>query len=167
MIRRYLLQSGFADEDLADYLAAVVIEFGDHDRAWRADRHDDDSHHYLTDLLLALERSDGDRRFRLMAHLGNYALWLAGLFPDRIAAQQVRRGGPDVSYYDAVGRRGFRMASEHALAHRTGIGEVYARVAAGFPGLRHALNGLSDRVIFPIVTSQDRLMRDLGRGRAA
>jgi hypothetical protein len=52
-----------------------------------------------------LEASEGERRFRVMVHLGNYALWLAGLFPDYIAARHLRKGGPDVAYYDALGRR--------------------------------------------------------------
>jgi hypothetical protein len=167
MVRRYLLDAGFTDDELADYLAAVVLEFGHHDRAWRAGSHEDDTHHYLVDLLAAMERTEGDRRFRLMAHLGNYALWLAGFFPDRIAAQRLRRGGPDVSYYDALGRRGFALASEHTLARRAGLGGVFAAAAASFPALRGTLNLLSDRLLFPQVSTGERLLRELGRSRAA
>jgi len=40
-------------------------------------------------------------------HLGNYSLWLAGLFPDYIAARRSRKGGPDLPYYDELGRQDF------------------------------------------------------------
>jgi hypothetical protein len=109
-----------------------------------------------------LEASEGERRFRVMVHLGNYALWLAGLFPDYIAARHLRKGGPDVGYYDALGRRGFGLASDHALADRYGLDGVLRTAAERFPSVRGALNGLSDRVFFPGTATADRTLRDLG-----
>jgi hypothetical protein len=109
-----------------------------------------------------LEASEGERRFRVMVHLGNYALWLAGLFPDYIAARHLRKGGPDVTYYDALGRRGFGLASDHALADRYGLDAVLRTAAERFPSVRGALNGLSDRVLFPGAANPDRVLRDLG-----
>ena len=44
----------------------------------------------------------------MRAHLGNYALWLSGLFPDYIEARHWRRGAPDLDYYEEMGRRGSR-----------------------------------------------------------
>jgi len=84
-----------------------------------------------------------------MVHLGNYALWLTGLFPDYIAARRLRKAGPDVSYYDALGSRGFGLASDHALAARYGLDVVLRTAADRFVALRSALNGVSDRVFFP------------------
>ncbi len=160
--RDALRRAGVDDRELADYLAAMVIDFGHRDRAWRVDWNDDESHRYLVDILADLEASDGERRFKVMAHLGNYALWLAGLFPDYIAARRVRKGGPDLTYYDSLGRRGFGLASDHALADQYGLGGVFRLAAERFPALRGALNGLSDRVFFPQHSSPDRLLRDLG-----
>jgi hypothetical protein len=97
-----------------------------------------------------------------MVHLGNYSLWLAGLFPDYIAARHRRKAGPDVSYYDALGRRGFGMASDHQLAHEYGLGTVLRTAADRFPSVRSALNGVSERVFFPGVKTGDRALRDLG-----
>ena len=114
------------------------------------------------DILTDLESSEGERRFRVMVHLGNYALWLAGLFPDYIAARHLRKAGPDVTYYDTLGRRGFGMASDHALASEYGLGPVLRTVAERFPSVRGALNGLSDRLLFPTVCTPDRILRELG-----
>jgi hypothetical protein len=94
-----------------------------------------------------LESSNGARRFRVMVHLGNYALWLTGLFPDYIAARQLRKAGPGMTYYDALGRRGFGMASDHALAGEYGLESVLRTAAERYAALRGALNGVSGRLI--------------------
>jgi hypothetical protein len=149
LVRNTLRRSGLEDRDLADYLAALLLEFGQRDRAFRIGWNDDQRHRYLVDILADLEATEGDRRFRVMVHLGNYALWLSGLFPDYIAARRLRKAGPDVSYYDALGSRGFGLASDHALAAQYGLGSVLRLAADRFSALRSALNGVSDRVFFP------------------
>jgi hypothetical protein len=162
LVRHALRRAGVDDRDLADYLAALLLDFGLRDRAWRVDWNDDQRHCYLVDILADLEASDGARRFKVMVHLGNYALWLAGIFPDYIAARHLRRGGPDVTYYDALGRRGFGLASDHVLASEYGLVQVLRTAAERFSSLRGALNGVSDRVFFPGLQSPDRVLRDLG-----
>jgi hypothetical protein len=162
VVRHTLRQSGVDDRDLADYLAAMLLTFGHRDRAWRIDWHDDHRHHYMVDILQDLEATTGERRFKVLVHLGNYALWLAGIFPDYIAARQLRRGGPDVTYYESLGSRGYELASDHALAESSGL-EPILRLAAGrFPVVRGALNALSDRVFFPVGASSLRIERQFG-----
>lgn len=161
LIRHAMRQGGLDDADVADYLAAMVLEFSRRDRAFRIDWNDDQQHRYLVDIAADLEASAGDRRFKVMVHLGNYALWLAGLFPDYIAARRLRKGGPDVGYYEALGRRGFGMASDHHLADRLGLGGIFRLAAERFPALRSALNGVSDRVFFPHFYSVDKVLREL------
>ena len=96
MVRHALRSSSVDDAELADYLAALLREFGRRERAYQVDWNDDHRHRYLVDILSDLEASQGVRRFKVMVHLGNYSLWLAGIFPDYIAARQLRAGGPDV-----------------------------------------------------------------------
>ena len=149
VVRHALRAASIEDRDLADYLSALLLEFGQRDRAWRVDWNDDQRHRYLVDILTDLEATVGDRRFKVMVHLGNYALWLSGLFPDYIAARRLRKAGPDVSYYDALGSRGFGLASDHVLAEEYGLETVLRIAAERFPALRSALNGVSDRLLFP------------------
>jgi hypothetical protein len=54
-----------------------------------------------------------------------------------------------VSYYEALGSRGFGLASDHALAQEYGLGPVLRTAAERFPALRSALNGVSGRLLFP------------------
>jgi hypothetical protein len=150
LVRHALREAAIDDRDLADYLAAMLLDFGRRDRAWRVDWNDDQRHRYLVDILMDLEASNGPRRFKVMVHLGNYALWLAGLFPDYIAARHLRKAGPDLGYYDALGSRGFGLASDHELADEFGLDGVFRSAAERFPSVRTALNGVSERVFFPV-----------------
>jgi hypothetical protein len=154
LVRHALLRADCDDRELADYVAALLLEFGKRDRAWRIDWNDDQQHRYMIDILIDLEATDSDRRFKVLAHLGNYALWLAGLFPDYIAARRVRSGGPDLSYYEQLGARGFGQASDHALADQYGLDGVFRIVAERFPQVRQALNQVSDRVLFPHIVER-------------
>ncbi|MEO8294959.1 MAG: hypothetical protein ABI613_05530 [Gemmatimonadota bacterium] len=149
MVRHALLRADCDDRDLADYVAALLLEFGKRDRAWRVDWNDDQRHRYMIDILTDLDATEGERRFKVLAHLGNYALWLAGLFPDYIAARRLTRGGPDVSYYEGLGRLGYEQASDHVLADRYGLDSIFRTASERFPVVRQALNQVSNRVFFP------------------
>src|SRR3954469_8491898 len=146
LVRHALRQSGLEDRDVADYLAALLLEFGQRDRAWRVDWNDDQRHRYLVDILADLESTTGDRRFKVMLHLGNYALWLTGLFPDYIAAPPLPHAGAAVSHHARSGGRRDGLASDHALAAQYGLDIVLRTAADRFASLRSALNGVSDRV---------------------
>ena len=162
VVRHTLCHAELDDRELADYLAAMLLDFGRRDRAWRVDWNDDQQHRYLADILVDLEGSDGERRFRVMVHLGNYALWLAGLFPTTsppATSAKAVRTSPTTT---RSGRRGFALASDHALADRYGLDGVLRTAAERFPSLRSALNGLSDRVLFPGGGGVERALRNLG-----
>jgi len=162
-VRHALLAGGVEDRDLADYLAALLLEFGDHDRQARVRQTDDESYHYLVDIVAGMAGHDetGERGFLLQMHLGNYSLWLAGLFPDYIAARRTRAGGPDLPYYDELGRHGYDLASRHRLAEHFGVAAIFRAAADRFPALRVAFNRLSDRVFFPNVTTPDKILRSM------
>jgi hypothetical protein len=95
------------------------------------------------------------------AHLGNYALWLSGMFPEFIAGRHHRRGAPDLDYFEEVGRRGYQLAADHRLATEHGLATLYSAAAERFPLLRVALNRVSDRTIFANRYSPERLMRQV------
>lgn len=149
LVRHALLEREIHDRRLADYTAAVLLEFG---RIGRRSSEDDEPmpmSFYLADVLIELERARGEREFQLRAHLGNLALWLAGVFPDHITHRVQRRGAPPISYYDELGAAGFRTAAGMDIAIRHGLGDVFLRAADEFTHIRSALNGLSDALFFP------------------
>lgn len=143
LVRHSLLEVGIDDPIVADYFAALLREFGVRSRSSRVDEVDDQDHHYLVDILAELSTAQGARQFKVSVHLGNYAVWLSGVFPERIAAQRLRRGGPDLSYYEGLGGRGYAEASEHRLAEQSGLESVLRTAAERVHEVRVALNQVS------------------------
>ncbi len=160
-VRHALREVGETDRVMADYVASILLHFGVRDRAWRVGDADDEVCDTLAGLLDATDGPDPRRTLLVRAHLGNYALWLSGMFPDYVAARQWRRGAPDIDYYEEMGRQGFRLAAEHRLATEQGLAALYAAASDRFPALRVALNRVSDAYLFPNHHSPDRLMRQV------
>jgi hypothetical protein len=161
VVRHALRAAGVEERFLADYVAAMVLHFGLRDRATRVAAADDETFTTLVDLLAAAESSDPRRSFLVRAHLGNYALWLSGLFPDHVEHRRWRRGGPDLDYYEELGRRGYRLAADHRLAAEHGFAPLYGALADRFGALRLALTRVSDTMLFPHVHTPERLMRQV------
>ncbi|MBI4544069.1 MAG: hypothetical protein HY703_02610 [Gemmatimonadetes bacterium] len=149
LVRHALLEGGMGDRSLADYLAALLLNFGERGRAHRIEEADHESFHYLVEIVEAIESARGRRAFLLHAHLGNFALWLSGLFPDAITARVQRRGAPGLEYYEELGATGFRLAADCTHAGSFGLDRVYKRCAESFQDLRISLNRIADRYLFP------------------
>lgn len=165
LVRHALLEGGMDDRVVADYLATLLLVFGRARRAYRP-AGEAAEFHYLADILAAAT-GDTERAFQLQAHLGEFALWLSGLFPDHISARVQRRGAPGLAYYEDMGARGFRAAARSRAAARHGMDRVYERCAETFPGLRVALNRVADRHLFPARGDRiDRLLRQVADGFA-
>ncbi len=161
-VRKALRRVGLDDRELSDYLSALLLEFGIRDRALRIAPADDQIYRYVSDIVADLEMvADARRGFLLRAHLGNFSLWLSGVFPDHVTARRERAGGPDFSYYEEMGARGFRLASDHQLAREWALAPIYQRAAESFERLRVGLNRLSDYVFFQTWSSPDRLLRQV------
>jgi len=161
VVRHALIGIGEQDRVLADYVARIMMDFGIRDRAHRVAPMDDERYDTLAALARDLESDDHRRSFLVRAHLGNYALWLSGLFPDHIEYRRHRRGGPDLEYYEEMGRRGYTLAAEHRLANEHGLTGLFRKVSDGFSRLRVALNRVSDELLFPNRSSPDRLIRQV------
>ena len=161
MVRHALRRLGEQDRRLADYVAAVLMHFGMRDNARRVSASDDQVYDSLAALLADVDDPDGRRSFLVRTHLGNYALWLSGLFPDYIEHRKWRRGGPDLDYYEEMGRKGFQLAAGHRLADDHGLSTLFATAADRFGLLRSALNDVSDSLLFPNHYSPERLMRQV------
>ena len=161
VVRNALREVGEGDRVLADYLASILLHFGLGARATRIGNADDEQYTTLAELSAALESGDASRSFMVRAHLGNYALWMSGVFPDYIEMRRWRRGGPNIEYYEEMGRRGFTLAADHRLAAEHGLTALFASAADRFPVLRQALNNISDALLFPNHHSPEKLMRQV------
>ena len=167
VIRQALLEGGVDDPGIADFVASLVMAFGRARAAYRPASDDDAEYFYLVDLLDQLRTADGRRAFLLHSHLGNFSLWLAGLFPDYLDTRRRRRGGPSLEYFDRMGATGYATAARSREAKALGVEQIFDGVGRDFVKVRHALNRVSDRVLWPGAGDPvGRLLRDLQRGGA-
>ena len=162
LVRHALLEHGISDRAMADYISSLLTTFSKGNRAYRIDEMDSTEFKYLIDLVTAAESASGQHAFMLHAHLGDFALWLSGLFPDYITARVQRRGAPPIEYYESMGATGYRNAADSTAANSNGMKYVYLTCAEAFPDLRIALNSIADRHLFPARgASIERLLRQV------
>lgn len=145
LVRHALRHADIQDRQVADYVAEVLAEFSRTERA-QCVTPGTAPMDYFFEMLAALQTADDHTSFYIRAHIGNYSLFLAGVFPDRIRFRTEVRGSPDLKYFDALGRTHFRMASDHRLARRYEMAEVLNTLAERFPTTRRALNDVADRL---------------------
>ncbi len=160
-VRNTLRLVGIEDRRLSNYVGALLSAFGARERAYQIAGHDDQVYRYVADIVADIEAESGRRRFLLQAHLGNFSLWLTGVFPDHITARVHRRGAPNMRYFEEMGTMGFKLASEHRLARDFDMVDIYSQAAESFARLRVGLNKLSDELFFPDKSNPDRLMRQV------
>jgi hypothetical protein len=160
LVRQVFNRSGIASRVVADYVAEVLAEFAQAERARCVLAGQTQSLDYFFEMLSALQTADDTTRFQLRAHIGNYSLFLSGVFPDRIRVRAERRGFPDLKYYEALGRTHFRVAGEHRLAQRYELADIFGTLSERFETSRRALNDISDR-LFSMSHADDHMLERL------
>ncbi len=167
LVRQALLEGSIDDPETADYVASMLFAFGSRRRAYRIGDGSGREFSYLVDLLAEMESAGVRERFLLSVHLGDYSLWVSGLFPQYVAARLRRRGAPSLSYYEDMGASGYSMAADSPEAERFGINGVLMAMARKFAGVRIALNRISDRYFWPAGGDPvERLLREVAGGAA-
>jgi hypothetical protein len=142
MVRHVLLDHAIHSPVLADYVTALVLEFGQGRRSFRIADYDDKEYFYLVEILEDLDGATGRRAFLLRAHLGNFALWLSGLFPDYVVHRVHRRGAPGLGYYEEMGQTGYMMAADDPHArHEHVLGPLPAALPVVTGGSADASGG--------------------------
>lgn len=147
LVRHALRRSGLTERRLADYVASVLAAFAEAERTYARLPGRLQPTEYFVDMLAALQQVDDITRFHLRVHMGNYSLFLSGVFPERIRFRAERKGAPGLSYYEEMGRAHFRAASDHRLARRYELDGVFHLLAERFLQARRALNDLSERLL--------------------
>lgn len=146
LCRRVLKNTSVSSRDAADYIAAMLDAFTHTRGPERPAAAKDTDFRYLSDILLAIRNASPREAFLLRAYLANYALFLSGLFAEHID-KRARRGAPELSFYEELGRSSFRHAAGHHEARRFQLHEVFEELADGFREARLALNDLATRLL--------------------
>src|ERR1041384_452087 len=118
LVRQVFLRADLKDRAVADYVAEVLAEFARTERARCVVPGQANPLDYFFEMLAALQTADERTSFQIRVHIGNYSLFLSGVFSERIRFRAERKGFPDLKYYEALGRSQYRVASDHKLAQR-------------------------------------------------
>jgi hypothetical protein len=146
LVRHVFRRADIQERNVADYVAELLAEFVLSERSRCLVPGQPNPLDYFFEMLSALNTADDRTSFYIRVHMGNYSLFLSGVFPGRIRSRAEARGFPDLKYYEGVGRTQYRMASDHRLAHRYELTQVYSTLAERFAATRLALNDIADRL---------------------
>ncbi len=141
LVRHALKDFEIDDRSVAEYLANLLVEFGKAGRAYRLHEQAAKEYYYLVDLMNDLLEAGHEEAFYMRSHLGNYALFLTGLFPAHVFHRaKYHPPAPDFSYYETLGSKNFRLASQHAQAERLQLSATFEVLGRRFKRVRLALN---------------------------
>src|SRR2546429_957689 len=146
LVRHVFRRSDIHDRAVADYVAEVLAEFARAERARCVVPGQGNPLDYFFEMLTALRAADDRTSFFIRVHIGNYSLFLSGVFPDRIRFRAEARGFPNLKYYEGLGRTHYRAASDHRLAQRYDMANIFNTLADRFQTTRLALNDIAERL---------------------
>ena len=146
LIRHVLKATGLNDRTVSDYVASLLENFSHAARLSAPAEIHGVPGPYVSDMLIALRDASPVQSFLIRAHLGNYSLFITGIFHETVESRR-QRGGPDVGFYEEVGSANYKAAADHHVARSAALHEVYARLGENFRDVRRALNRLSDSLL--------------------
>src|SRR5216117_1811067 len=110
LARHVLQQGGIGDRKLCDYVASLLETFSRANRLQVSDEIGNRAQEYISDMLIALTRANREQAFLLRAHIGNYSLFISGIFHENTQRRSLR-GGPDMKFYEQIGRTNFELVA--------------------------------------------------------
>ena len=161
LVRHVLQEFAIDDRDVADYVASMLAEFSRAERLHTISPKYQKQYTYLVDLLKDLFDANNEEVFFIQSHVGNYSMFLVGLFPDYVFHRAKYRAAPDFSYYEQMGSTGYQQAARNRIAEKHQLAPVLEILGMRFRQVRRALNHMVDNYMnldrYP--QSTDRAMR--------
>lgn len=146
LTRQVFLEFNISDRSVCDYVACLLAEFSSAKRTHTISPHHEKTYRYLTDMMIDfVDTSSSHEAFLIRSHLGNYALFVSGIFPDYIYRKSTYgRKAPGIDYYEKMGSESYKWAAQHSLAKKYALSEILDWLGEGFRQVRLALNKLTD-----------------------
>ena len=146
LIRHVLKTTGLTDRRVSDYLASLLETFSQTARMKSPADGNGNPVQYVSDMLIALRHASPMQTFLIRAHVGNYALFLTGIFHETVQRRN-QRGAPDVGFYEDVGSASFKAVAATQVARSCALSGVFETLADGFHEARLALNRVADSLL--------------------
>jgi hypothetical protein len=144
LLRHVLKEHDVASRETCDYLAALLEKFSRTEQMRAPSGAGEGPQQYVGDMLLALNKASSSQAFFLRAHIGNYTLFLTGVFHDRIEHRN-RRGAPNMGFYENIGAANFEAAADHHVARQNALSPIFEELGERFRDIRLALNETAER----------------------
>jgi hypothetical protein len=142
---------GVADPPLIDYLSALLTRFIHNDEVYRLRGLSGKPLTELADMVIEAERlpAGGTTQREYYRHIGDFALFWTGLFPEAVERQRSRVCKDSFMNYTTQGKRGYLMTSRmEEEQHHDAEAELFFRLSQQFEvcaiGLRKVRDELDD-----------------------
>jgi hypothetical protein len=164
LVRRAFLRFDLTDPLLADYCSSLLITF----ITYHSEPEEREPTHfaYLIDHLRALSEASRREVFFLHHQLGNYSLFLTGMFPGYVRYQARHHFGPGFRYYEDLGAMSFQIAARHEIAASADLADLLEELAINFRSARRALNHMAEGYL-RLGDELERLVVRVGAGQAS
>jgi hypothetical protein len=147
----FFSQLGVADPPLIDYLSALLARFVHNDEVYRLRGLSGRPLTELAEMVIEAERlpAGGSARRDYYRHIGDFALFWTGLFPEAVERQRLRPCKDALVSYTAQGKRGYLLTSRlEEERHHDTEAELFLRLSEQFEvcavGLRKVREGLDE-----------------------
>lgn len=142
------IRSYLNDDELTIYLVSMLDKFVDAERVHQIPSFDDEEFHYVFEMIEASQKSSDTESYQIFCHIGNYSLYLTGIFPDWIRYRHERKNRPmDVNDYSDYGKTYFKKAARHRLAKKKKMEPVLKKLSRGYDLARAGLELLFKRLV--------------------
>lgn len=128
---------GLHDPDVTGYVARLLCEFSDAGNLYAIR---DDAGHPIDELEameMAADPVNGtapsfDAERALRKHIGDYALFVAGMYPEAVGARRRRRHAPSLPELIRAGKQSYFIVSQFNLFEYEKEAPIFARLADNF-----------------------------------
>lgn len=136
---RSMAKVGLEDADLIRYLSSMLVRFVHIDGLYHLRDDSGVPLKYLVEMMARAEESPPPRNAEAFQHVGDYALFVLGFYPESLSGRR-KLVGPD--YYAEQGRRSYLRAAE--LFRETPAAPFLRKLASQFEATAVALHLVRD-----------------------
>jgi hypothetical protein len=152
---RFLSRRGINNVGIIRYVSNVIAFFSV-SKQWQDSSHiwHRPKEHYAS-LLNKMQKAKADNNqehmYLLQVHLGDYSLFLSGLYPEYIDYMSEEREGVGIDYYDEMALTGYRAAGVNEAATENSIPLIHSGISKMISEIRGAIN---DYVYSPFIRTK-------------
>jgi len=129
---------GLNDPDVTAYVARLLCEFSESDKLYKVRDEVGRPIEELTEMVQASDPVNGtapsfDAERALRKHIGDYALFVAGMYPEAIGSnRRMRRHQPSLGELIQAGKESYYIVSQFNLFEYEQEAPLFARLSDGF-----------------------------------